>query len=70
MSALSTEFEEKLLSIAEAAKRLSISVRSVWRLIAAAQLPVPVKIGRCSRLCASDIEAYLQKLKSQRPEQV
>jgi excisionase family DNA binding protein len=63
---MSTDHRDHLLTISEAAARLSISVRGLWRLIAASRLPAPVKIGRSARLYASDISRFLEELKPQR----
>lgn len=55
-----------LISLNTAANRLSISVRKLYRLIAEGELPNPIKIGRASKLCESDLQAYLERLKSER----
>ena len=62
----SSHAPEQLLSVSAAAGRLDISRRSLYRLIANAQLPPPLKVGGSSKLCESDLAAYLQRLKSQR----
>ncbi|WFB34952.1 excisionase family DNA-binding protein [Kiritimatiellota bacterium B12222] len=54
---------EYLITLQEAAKRLCISLRGIYRLIASDELPHPVKVGNASRLYASDIETYLSQLK-------
>ena len=58
---------DQLLSLEKAARRLDISPRSLYRVIARGELPCPVKIGRSSKLCQSDLDAYLQALKAIRP---
>ena len=55
-----------LISLNSAADRLAISVRKLYRLIAEGELPRPVKIGRASKMCESDIQTYVERLKSQR----
>lgn len=61
--------DERLLKINEVADRLTISTRSVWRLIAGNDFPKPVVIGRkTSRFVSSEIEAYVEKLKQNRTE--
>lgn len=50
-----------LVSKAEAAELLGVSVRTVERLIAAGQLPL-LHIERASRLRVTDIEAYVNSL--------
>ena len=59
--------EDRLISIAEAGERLSLSRRAVYRLIAKGDLPRPVKVGGATRLYASDITTYLETLKATRP---
>jgi excisionase family DNA binding protein len=48
----------KLVSVKEAADLLSISPRTVWRMIADGQL-TPVRVRRCTRLILSQISGYL-----------
>lgn len=57
---------EKLVSLRHAATRLDISVRGLYRLIARGDLPHPVKVGGSSKLCESDLNAYIDQLKSRR----
>ena len=57
---------EQLLSVSVAAQRLDVSNRSLYRLIADKQLPPPLKVGGSSKLCESDLAAYVQRLKAQR----
>lgn len=59
---------DQLYSIKEAAKTLGVAPRTVWRIIAEGKLPQPIKIGRSSRLVASDIQNYIDALKKQRIE--
>ncbi len=56
----------KLLNLSEVAKILSISKREVYRLIANGDLPKPLKVGRSSKMLLSDIEQFIERLKSQR----
>ena len=49
-----------LLSVAEAAHALAISERTVWRLLASGDLQ-QVRCGRCSRVLAASIEAFIAK---------
>jgi len=58
---------EQLVSVSVAASRLNISVRSLYRLVSRQELASPLKVGRSSKLCESDLAAYVQKLKDQRP---
>jgi len=57
---------DQLVSVSDAASRLDISLRSLYRIIARRELPAPVKVGRLSKLCESDLNSYIQHLKSQR----
>lgn len=58
---------EQLVSLSTAAARLNISLRSLYRLMAQRQLPLPLKVGRSSKLSEIDLSNYLQTLKSKRP---
>jgi excisionase family DNA binding protein len=49
----------KLLRIGEAAHRLGVSPRTVWRMIADGQL-TPVRFRRCTRLALAQIVSCLQ----------
>jgi excisionase family DNA binding protein len=53
----------QLVTIPEAARTLSISKRTLERLIAAGQFPRPLKIGRASRVALDDIKIYLDHLR-------
>ncbi len=48
-----------LLSAEKLAKKLDISVRTLWRLRAAGKLPAPVRLGGSVRWRPADIEAWL-----------
>ena len=52
--------EPLLLTIAQAADCLSVSSRTVRRLIAAGEL-APVKIGRALRLRVTDLQSYVDR---------
>ena len=54
--------ENRLLTLNETARRLSICRRSLERLMAAGKFPRPLKIGRSSRVPESDVASYLAKL--------
>jgi excisionase family DNA binding protein len=52
-----------LLTSREVAKRLSISVRTLWRLLARGSLPPPIRYNRkLVRWRTSDIERYVAAL--------
>ena len=55
-----------LLTLPQAAQDLSISKRTLERLIAAGDFPAPVKIGRSSRVPRTDLASYLEKICLQR----
>jgi excisionase family DNA binding protein len=59
---------ERLIQLHEVAARLSVSIRTVFRLIADKTLPHPVKVGRSSRLYSSDVDEYLERLRDKRGE--
>jgi excisionase family DNA binding protein len=56
----------RLLRLDEVAGVLSVSVRSVHRLIAGGDLPRPVRVGGCSRLPLDEVHAYIEGLKQRR----
>jgi prophage regulatory protein len=52
-----------LLTSRDVADRLSISVRTLHRLVARGQFPRPIRLSRkCVRWRRSDVEGYLQAL--------
>ena len=53
----------RLLTLENAAQLLSISKRSLERLIAAGDFPRPLKLGRSSRVSVDDVSAYLDRLR-------
>lgn len=55
-----------LITLEQAAQRLAISRRTLERLIAAGELPSPLKLGRASRFAVDDIDAYCAQLRSRR----
>jgi excisionase family DNA binding protein len=57
---------ERLVSVKEVAALLGISVRKVWRMIAAGQFVAPVRMGRSRRWPQSEIQQYVEELKQQR----
>ena len=57
---------DSLIPLKSAAQRLAISVRKLYRLIAEGKLPQPIKVGRSSRLCESDVTSYIEQLKAER----
>ena len=57
--------ENSLLSVPEAARRLGVCRRTLERLIAAKKFPARLKIGRRSLVAASDVGAFVAKLKTE-----
>ncbi len=53
---------QPLLTLPQAANGLSVSRRTLERLISAGTFPPPLKIGRSSRIRCEDLAAYLEKL--------
>jgi excisionase family DNA binding protein len=51
-----------LLSLDDAAQRLSVSRRTLEREIVHGRFPQPVKIGRSTRVSFAALEAYIRKL--------
>lgn len=68
---LSRAHDERLLvTMQQAATTLSISKRTLERLIAGGSFPPPLKLGRSSRIDQRDINSYLEKLRRQRGERI
>jgi len=57
---------DKMLTVKEVAEFFACSVRKVWRLVAAKELPQPVKIGRSCRWDPSEVQRYLEERKKAR----
>ncbi len=52
-----------LLTSQDVARRLSIGVRTLWRMVAAGKLPQPIRYSRkLVRWKATDIDRYIQSL--------
>lgn len=64
------EGQDRLLDLPELASRLTVSKRSVWRLVASGDLVPPVKIGHSVRWFEADIRTYLDKKRQQRDSTV
>ncbi|MEM8549795.1 MAG: helix-turn-helix domain-containing protein [Verrucomicrobiota bacterium] len=59
---------DSAIQINDAAIRLGISRRSLYRLIADGLLPKPFRERGKSRLLESDINAYLERIRSSRSQ--
>jgi len=57
---------EMFVTLAEAGRRLGVSVRQVYRLIHRGELPPAVKVGRSARIPESELAAYIENLKQRR----
>lgn len=67
MSKAATESTvEQLLSVDDVARVLSVSRRSVYRLVARGEISGPVQVGKCSRFPASEVQAYVERLMAAR----
>jgi excisionase family DNA binding protein len=55
----SSEAPSLLLSAKTLAKRLEVSVRTLWRLRSSGKLPEPVRIGGVIRWRTADIDAWV-----------
>jgi excisionase family DNA binding protein len=54
---------DRLITVKEAASRLSVSVRTIQRLIAAGKLPC-LKVGpKTRRISEADLDSFIQKIK-------
>ena len=58
-SAIPAEPPSLLLSARTLAKRLGVSVRTLWRLRSAGKLPTPVRLGGVVRWRVADIDAWV-----------
>jgi excisionase family DNA binding protein len=56
--------EALLLTAAEAARRLSVSPRTLWGLTDRGEVPA-VRIGRAVRYSVADLEEYVGRLRAQ-----
>jgi len=55
---------DRLIDAADLARVLSVSLRQIWRLRAAGDIPAPVRVGsRSVRWRATDIDRYLATLR-------
>ena len=59
-----------LLTLSQTAQSLSISKRTLNRLIAGGTFPAPLKIGRASRVAREDIAGYLETLRRERGDKL
>lgn len=57
-----------LVDLRSVAAQLAVSTRTIHRLIAAGELPPPVKVGRASRWFRADVLGYLARLRDGRSQ--
>lgn len=62
--------ERDLFTLPGAARKLSLSRRTLERLISRGDFPPPVKIGRSSRVMRGDIAHYLEQLRRVRGDKL
>ncbi len=51
--------QSDLFTVGEVAEKLSVSTRSVWRMVSTAEIPPPIKIGGLSKWKRDDIQAMM-----------
>ena len=56
---LHTEAADRLMKVAEVAQRMSLSVRTIWKLHSRGDLP-SVRIGGATRFRLSDVEEVIR----------
>jgi len=66
MKAENDTVSERLITLDKVAELLSVTKRTVYRLIAKGDLPQPLKVGHSVRLSVSDVTEYFERLKLQR----
>ncbi len=49
----------RMIDVTEVATILSVSTRTVWRLVSSGELPQPIRFGRNVRWRAGDIESWI-----------
>jgi excisionase family DNA binding protein len=56
-----TDHGQRLISVDRVAELLDVSVRTVWRLRSAGQIPEPVKLGRSIRWNAAELSTWIER---------
>ena len=57
---------EKFLKIAEVELRLGVEKRTIWRMVAANELPQPCHVRRCAVWPETEIQSIMQQIKERR----
>lgn len=52
--------QPRMIDVREVATILSISTRSVWRLVSRGDLPQPIRLGRTVRWRSTDIDRWIE----------
>ena len=68
MNADNNPVGDSLLTLDKVAELLSVTKRTVYRLIAKGELAKPRKVGHSVRFFVSDVTAYFERLKGERGE--
>lgn len=55
----------QMVTLIKASEILSISKRTLQRLIASGKFPRPIKVGATTRVLLSDLEGYIQHQRNQ-----
>jgi len=58
-----TETADRLVSFREAAGRLSVSIKTLERRVAASEFPVPLKFGGLRMYAVSTLNAEIERIK-------
>ncbi len=53
--------QPQMIDVREVATILSISTRSVWRLVSRGELPQPIRLGRNVRWRSTDIDRWIEE---------
>lgn len=57
---------DQLLTLDQAAAYLAISRRTLYRMIASGEFPIPLRVGGGRRVLASELIEFLDRLKQRR----
>lgn len=57
---------DRLVKLRDVADMIGVGLRTVYRLIAAGELPEPVKVGHRSCIPESELRDYIERVKRER----
>lgn len=60
LSQVAGHSQPQMIDVREVATILSISTRSVWRLVSRGDLPQPIRLGRTVRWRSTDIDRWIE----------